>query len=65
MYYDIKYKSPAGNVGTHIAVEADTEEDAVKLSPIMLSYGTPWKPEEFTVLEVEESKNKPIQTNGE
>lgn len=61
MYFDVKYKSPVGNIGTHVAVEADTMEEAEKLSPIMLSYGTPWKPEEFTVLEVIESQNKPIQ----
>lgn len=61
MYYDVKYKSPAGIVGTHVAVEADTEEDAGKISPVMLSYGTPWKPEEFIVLLIEESKNKPVK----
>lgn len=62
MYFDVKYKSPSGNFGTHIAVEADTSEKAKKLSPVMLSYGTPWSPEEFIILEVIESQNKPIQT---
>ena len=62
MYFDVKYKSPAGNIGTHVAVEAESIEDATEISPVMLAYGTPWQPEDFTVLHVEESQNKPIQT---
>lgn len=59
-YYDVIYKSPAGYQGIHNAVEAENEFDAAKISPIMLCYGTPWSPEEFTVLRVQPSLNKPI-----
>ena len=59
-YYDIKYKSAVGNIGMHIAVAAASPEAAAIISPIELTYGTPWKPEDFTVLEIKESKNKPI-----
>lgn len=65
MYYDIKYQSPAGYHGMHVAVEASSESEAKILSPIMLSYGTPWSPSEFIVLEVIESQNKPILNKGE
>jgi hypothetical protein len=59
-YFDITYKSPSGTIGTHIAVEALNEFEASRISPVMLSYGTPWSPEEFTVLNTEISKNPPI-----
>ena len=52
MFYDVTYKSPKGNIGTHYKVEASSVEEVSKISPIMLCYGTPFKPEEFTVLAV-------------
>jgi hypothetical protein len=61
-YFDIAYKSPAGITGTHIAVEASNEFEASRVSPVMLSYGTPWEPEEFTVLSVRTSENPPKKT---
>jgi hypothetical protein len=60
-YYDVVYKSPVGNIGTHIAVECETAEKAKTLSPWLLSINTPWEPEEFTVISVEESKTPPLQ----
>ena len=61
-YFDVTYKSPVGNTGTHNAVEALNEFEASRISPVMLSYGTPWKPEEFTVINAEASKNPPNPT---
>ena len=61
-YFDVTYKSPKGTIGTHNAVKALNEFEASRISPVMLSYGTPWKPEEFTVMGVEVSKNPPSQT---
>jgi hypothetical protein len=51
-YYDVKYISPAGNEGLHTAFLAKSEVEAKQQSPIWLSYGTPWKPEEWTVISV-------------
>ena len=58
-YFDITYRSPRGTIGTQIAVEALNKFEASRLSPVMLSYGTPWTTEEFTVLNAEISKNPP------
>jgi|AJXC01.1.fsa_nt_gi hypothetical protein len=60
-YFDVTYKSPSGTIGTHNAVEALNKFEASCISPVMLSYGTPWTPEEFTVLNTEISKNPPKQ----
>jgi hypothetical protein len=51
-YYDVDYISPAGNSGIHTAVEAESVIEAATKSPIMLSYGTPWRPEQWTVIAV-------------
>lgn len=61
-YFDVTYRSPAGIVGTHFAVLAETPEDAAELTPVMLSYGTPWAPSEFQVLSVSPTpeNNRPI-----
>jgi len=59
-YFDVKYKSPAGIIGTHVAVDAMSEEEAKQKSPLWLSFNTPWKPEEFEVLSVEISKTPPM-----
>tara|TARA_R110002124_G_scaffold277070_1_gene448168 strand:- start:212 stop:418 length:207 start_codon:yes stop_codon:yes gene_type:complete len=56
-YYDVTYKSLRGTIGTHNAVEASNELEASRISPVMLSYGTYWTPEEFIVTAVEISKN--------
>jgi hypothetical protein len=58
-YFDVTYKSPSGIIGTHNAVEAQNEFEASRISPVMLSYGTPWQPEEFTVITVVTSKSPP------
>jgi len=50
--YDIKYKSPAGNIGKHYHVRASSAEEASILSQIQLTYGTSYKPEEFQILEI-------------
>jgi hypothetical protein len=51
-YYDVTYESPSKIIGIHHAVDAESVIEAASKSPEMLSYGTPWKPEEWTVLAV-------------
>lgn len=51
-HYDVEYISPSGIQGTHTAVDAESVIHAAQLSPVMLSYGTPWKPEEWEVISV-------------
>lgn len=58
-YYDLTYRSPMGVVGTHYALLAEDPESAAKESARQLAYGTPWTPEEFTILEVKESTHIP------
>lgn len=60
-YYDITYKSPAGSIGIHYAVEAVSEDVAASKSSEMLCYGTAWKPQHFTVIRVVLSENKPLK----
>jgi len=60
MYYDVKYKGPSGSIGTHYAVEEESVEKVSERSKIMLCFGTPFKPEDFTVLSVVTSTNIPI-----
>ncbi len=52
MFYDVSYISPSGAQGTHHAVEADCIQDAVALSPVMLSYNSDYLPEDFTITAV-------------
>lgn len=61
-YWDITYITPVGIQGTHFAVEAETLEEAMKKCPVMLSYGTPWSPEEFTAVSGCVSTNVPVKT---
>lgn len=51
-YFDVIYLSPAGNVGTHYALKAKNAQEAKTMSPIILSTGTEWSPDEFKVLDV-------------
>jgi len=51
-YYDVEYISPVGISGLHTAVTAESVVEAAQKSPVMLSYGTPWRPEEWTVISV-------------
>ena len=51
-HYNVEYISPVGNSGQHIAFPANTVIEAAQQSPVWLSYGTPWKPEEWTVISV-------------
>jgi hypothetical protein len=48
--FNVLYQTPTGNTGIHVAVKANNLEDALKRTPIMLSYGTQWAPSEFKVL---------------
>jgi len=60
-HYDVVFVGPSGNQGTHHCVVAETEEDAARLSPIMLSYGTPYDPDrDFRVLFVTPSQSQKV-----
>jgi hypothetical protein len=48
--FNVLYQTPTGNTGIHVAVKANSIEDVIKRTPIMLSYGTQWKPSEFKIL---------------
>ena len=51
-YFDVIYLSPVGNVGTHHSLEAESAEKARMMSPVILSNGTQWSPDQFKVLDV-------------
>jgi len=61
-YYDVTYRTPAGNMGTHVAMQANSVADAVTRTPIMLSFSTQWHPSEFTVLSIIPTpvENRPV-----
>ncbi len=61
-YWDITYITPVGIQGTHFAVEGDTVEEALEKTPHMLSYGTPWTPDQFTAVSGIPCQNPPIPT---
>jgi len=64
-YYDVEFISPVGNYGKHTAVDAESVLEAVQKSPLMLSYGTPWKPEEWTVISVVPSPKENLPRTSE
>lgn len=49
-FFNVLYQTPSGNNGIHVAVKANSIEDALKRTPIMLSFGTQWSPSDFKVL---------------
>jgi hypothetical protein len=59
-YWDITYITPTGIQGTHFAVEGDTVEEALQKTPVMLSYGTPWTPDQFQAVSGVPCANPPI-----
>lgn len=59
-YWDITYITPVGIHGTHYAVEGETVEEALEKTPVMLSYGTPWRPDEFKAVSGVPCVNPPI-----
>lgn len=61
-YWDITYITPAGIQGTHYAVQAESLTEAIRLTPEMLSYGTPWKPEQFIVVNGEPCEKPPLDS---
>ena len=64
-HWDVTYQSPVGITGIHYAVQAETAQEAAKTSPVMLSYGTPWTPEQFVVLTVRFSNNVPTEQSND
>ena len=52
MHYDVEYISPSGFPGKHIAVIAKNAVEAGQKSMADLSFGSPWKPEDFTIVSV-------------
>ena len=61
-FYDVTYLNPIGIQGIHYAVEAASKEEAEKLSPVMLSYNSPFTPDQFKVISVVESCMVPQPT---
>lgn len=59
-YWDITYITPVSIQGTHYAVEGETVEEALEKTPVMLSYGTPWRPDEFKAVAGVPCANPPI-----
>lgn len=64
MFYDVEYRGPNGSLGTHYAVEANSIIEVAKRSLVMLCYGTPFTPEDFTVLSANPSSNIPIKEDA-
>lgn len=62
-FYDIKYLNPNNNPGTHFCVPGLTAEMAGERSLIWLCYSTSYTPEDFTILDITETKseNMPIE----
>ena len=51
-YFDVKYTSPVGNHGVHCALKAQNKYEAARISPVLLSFGTPWTPDQFNIVSV-------------
>lgn len=63
-YFDVVYKTPPGHVGTHYAVKAQDLRHALEVSLIALSIGSPWAPEEFTLISAGPSVSPPLEANN-
>lgn len=60
-YYDVEYISPIGNTGTHVAVESVNKYEAARISPVMLSLGTPWSPDKWSIVSVSLAARLPAE----
>lgn len=60
-YFDVKYISPIGNPGVHCALKAENKYEAARVSPVLLSYGTPWTPDQFSIVSVNLAAELPAQ----
>lgn len=50
MYFNVELISPSGAPETHVAVVADSLEEAIRLSPILLTANSPYKPDDYKVI---------------
>lgn len=57
-FYDIEYLNPNNNPGIHVCVPGLTPEMASERSLVWLCYSTSYTPEDFTVLNIVETKNE-------
>lgn len=56
--YDIEFTNPMGWPGTLHSLEANSEEDAIKNAPIMLSASSQYTPDQFKIVSVKLSEQQ-------
>ena len=54
-YYDVKYLTPGGNVGTAMCINAYNEKQASFEAQNRLCASTPYLPEDFKIIQVIQS----------
>lgn len=55
MLFDVSLINPMGNPELMYALTAESEEDAIKKAPVLLSSSSQWRPDQFTVTAVKVS----------